>query len=157
MYYSLTQIDRDNLQKAASTVSTHATVGSLLGLGLGIFFAFRLRSSRTAIFNAFKAHEQPTAVKFPSGREEPIPDLTRMMKPSTIGDVATYVLLGTGGVFFGGETGLLTGTFRARQQIGADRDGRDRIQAAFRKFQADALRQQANLLDKEDRGSILGL
>lgn len=79
------------------------------------------------------------------------------MKPSTLGDVATYCLLGGGGIFLGGETGLLTGTFRARQQIGSDRDGRDRIQRAFRRFQADALRRQATLLEQEDKGSILGL
>jgi hypothetical protein len=103
------------------------------------------------MFNAFKASEQPTAVKFASGREEAIPDLTPMLRPSTLGDVATYSLLGAGGLFFGGETGLLTGSFRARSQIGADRESRDRIQTAFRKFQADALRTQANLLDSGSR------
>jgi len=66
---------------------------------------------------------------------------------------ATYTFLGAGGLFFGGETGLLTGTFRARQQIGADRESRDRIQTAFRKFQADALRAQANLLDQDREGA----
>ena len=65
--------------------------------------------------------------------------------------------LGGGGLFFGGETGLLAGTFRARQKIGSDRDGRDRIQRAFRRFQADALRQQAAALENEGKGSILGL
>lgn len=121
------------------------------GVGLGIFLAYRLRTGRTAMFNAFKASEQPTAVKFASGREEPIPDLGPLMKPSTLGDVATYTLLGMGGVFFGGESGLLTGTFRARQQINRDRESRERITTAFRRFQADALRTQANLLD-HDKG-----
>ena len=79
------------------------------------------------------------------------------MKPSTLGDVATYCLLGGGGIFFGGEMGLFTGSFRARQQIGSDREGRDRIQTAFRRFQADALRSQADLLENESKGSILGL
>lgn len=99
------------------------------------------------MFNAFKAHEQPTAIKFAGGREEPIPDLTRVMKPSAFGDVATYTFLGFGGLFFGGETGLLTGTFRARRQIGADRESRERIETAFKRFQADALRKQADMLD----------
>lgn len=144
---SLNQTDRDALQKAASTVSTHVTVGSLVGIGLGIFLAYRIRSNRAAMFKAFKASDQPTAVRFAGGREEPIPDLTPLLRPSTIGDVATYTFLGAGGVFFGGELGLLTGSFRARQKIGVDRDSRDRIQTAFRKFQADALRTQASLLD----------
>ncbi|KAK3614471.1 hypothetical protein LTR56_027237 [Elasticomyces elasticus] len=139
--------DRDALKSAASTVSTHVTVGSILGVGLGVFLAYRLRTSRTAMFNAFKASEKPTSVRFASGREEAIPDVTPLIRPSRLGDVATYSLLGIGGLFFGGETGLLTGSFRSRQQIAADRDSRDRIQLAFRKFQADALREQANRLD----------
>jgi hypothetical protein len=79
------------------------------------------------------------------------------MKPSTLGDIATYTLLGGGGIFLFGEMGLLTGSFRARQQIGSDREGRDRIQMAFRRFQADALRSQADMLENEGKGSILGL
>jgi hypothetical protein len=154
--HDLQQSDRDALHKAARTVSTWATVGSLLGLSLGTILAFRIRRSRTALFNAFKTREQPTALRFASGKEEPLPDLTNAMKPSTLGDVATYFLLGGGGLFFGGETGLLAGSFRARQQIGSDRDGRDRIQRAFRRFQADALRKQAQVLENEDKGSILG-
>lgn len=79
---------------------------------------------------------------------EPIPDLTPFMKPSTLGDIATYTFLGAGGVFFGGETGLLTGTFSARRMIGKDRESRERIETAFRKFRADSLRLEANMLDK---------
>ncbi|KAM0698505.1 hypothetical protein Q7P36_001972 [Cladosporium allicinum] len=157
MKHDLQQSDRDALRKAASTVSTHATVGSLLGLALGTLLAFRIRSNRTAIFKTFRTAEQPVALRFASGKEHPLPDLTAAMKPSTLGDVATYCLLGGGGIFFGGEMGLLTGSFRARQQIGSDREGRDRIQTAFRRFQADALRSQADLLENESKGSILGL
>lgn len=122
-----------------------------MGIGLGIFLAYRLRTNRAAMFQAFKASEKPTSVKFAGGREEAIPDITPLLRPSTLGDVATYTLLGAGGLFFGGETGLLTGSFRARQQIGMDRESRERIQTAFRKFQADALRTQANLLDEGAR------
>ncbi|KAI7327470.1 hypothetical protein KC315_g7075 [Hortaea werneckii] len=148
MQHDLRQSDRDALQTAASTVSTHTTIGSVVGVALGIFLAYRLRSNRTAMFRTFKAAEQPTSVKFAGGREEPIPDLTPLLKPSTLGDFATYTFLGAGGVFFGGETGLLTGSLRARQQINADRESRERIQSAFRKFQADALRAEADLLDR---------
>jgi hypothetical protein len=85
------------------------------------------------MFNAFKAREKPTAVRFAGGREEPIPDLTPVLKPSVFGDVATYMLLGAGGLFFGGETGLVTGTVMARWAIGSDRDTRERIETAFRR------------------------
>ncbi|KAK5175107.1 uncharacterized protein LTR77_000244 [Saxophila tyrrhenica] len=154
MQHDLDQSDRDALRAGASTVATHTSIGSLVGIGLGLFLAYRIRAGRTAMFNTFKASERPTAVRFPGGREEPLPDLTPMMKPSVLGDVATYMFLGAGGLFFGGETGLLTGTFRARQQIGGDRGSRERIETAFRRFQADALRKQADALDKREGGAI---
>jgi hypothetical protein len=86
------------------------------------------------MFRAFRAHEKPTAVRFSGGHEEPLPDLTSVMKPSRLGDIATYTFLGLGGLFFGGETGLLTGSFRARQQIASDRESRERIATAFRRY-----------------------
>ena len=153
--HDLRQSDRDALKSAASTVSTHAIVGSLLGLGLGVFLAFRLRRSRTAMFNAFKAKEKPTAVRYADGREEAIPDVTRFVQPSAVGDIATYTLLGAGGLFFGGETGLLTGSFRARSSIWQDKESRERILGAFRAFQADALRQQADAIDRGERPATL--
>lgn len=66
--HDLEQSDRDVLKSAARTLSTHVTVGSMVGLGLGIFLAYRLRSNRTAMFNAFKASEKPTHVQFAGGR-----------------------------------------------------------------------------------------
>ena len=108
------------------------------------------------MFAHFRAHrtvDQPIAVRFANGREEAIPDLTPLLRPSRLGDVATYTFLGLGGVFLGGETGLLTGSFSARRSVmGGDRESRDRIQGAFRKFQADALRKQADALDKGGEG-----
>lgn len=86
------------------------------------------------MFNAFRASEQPTAVKFANGHEEALPDLTNIMRPSRTGDVLVYSLLGFGGLFLGGETGVLTGTFNARRHIGQDRESRDRIETAFRKY-----------------------
>lgn len=67
--HDLQDSDRDNLKTAASKMGTHATVGSLLGLGLGLFLAFRTRRSRTQMFSAFRTAEKPTHVKFADGRE----------------------------------------------------------------------------------------
>ena len=99
------------------------------------------------MFRAFRTAEKPQAVRFADGREETLPDLTPLLKPSRLGDVATFTFLGVGGLFFGGETGLLTGSLQARRQINQDPESRERIQNAFKRFQADALRTQANLLD----------
>lgn len=66
--HDLNDKDRDVLKSAASKLSTHATIGSLVGLGLGLFFAFRLRANRTKMFEAFKATDKPTHVQFAGGR-----------------------------------------------------------------------------------------
>ena len=69
LQHDLTNSDRETLESAASKVGTHITIGSLIGLGLGVFLAFRIRSSRTKMFNAFRTVEKPTHVKFADGRE----------------------------------------------------------------------------------------
>jgi hypothetical protein len=65
---SLNQQDRDLLKSAGGKVSTHAGIASLAGLGLGVYFAFRLRAMRLAYFNAFRAMEKPVEVRFADGR-----------------------------------------------------------------------------------------
>ena len=67
--HDLRDSDRDTLISAGSKIGTHATIGSFIGLGLGLFLSFRLRSRRTQMFNAFRAAEKPTHVRFANGRE----------------------------------------------------------------------------------------
>lgn len=45
--------DRNALRIAASKYQTHTTAGSILGLGLGVFLAFRSRRLRMQKFTAF--------------------------------------------------------------------------------------------------------
>ena len=60
--------DRDVLKEASSKVSLWTTVGSGIGMGLGLYMAFKLRSHRRAAFLAFRATEKPTKVVFGDGR-----------------------------------------------------------------------------------------
>jgi hypothetical protein len=60
--------DREALKSAARKVSLWTTVGSAVGIGLGLYAAFRLRSSRKAFFEAFRAQEKPIKVVFVDGR-----------------------------------------------------------------------------------------
>jgi len=60
--------DREALKSAARKVSVWTTVGSAVGIGLGLYAAFRLRSSRKAFFEVFRAQEKPTKVVFADGR-----------------------------------------------------------------------------------------
>lgn len=80
-------------------------------------------------------------------RVEAIPDIAPLLKPTTLGDIATYFFFSAGGLFLGGETGLLTGSASASRTITRDPESRARIEAAFRKFRADVLRKEADDLD----------
>lgn len=68
LQHDLRESDRDALKNAATRVSTWTLVGSAVGIGLGFFVAFRLRSARKAMFEAFKAQEKPVSVVFSDGR-----------------------------------------------------------------------------------------
>ena len=78
---------------------------------------------------------------------EALPDLAPFVKPSPIGDIAAYTFFGFGGLFFGGELGLLSGSSSASRRINEDSEGRKRIETAFRRFRADVLRKEADALD----------
>ncbi|TID23481.1 hypothetical protein E2P81_ATG03052 [Venturia nashicola] len=143
----LEDTDRETLKVAAAKFRSHAAIGSLIGIGLGVFLAFRVRSARTKMFNAFKAREKPVSVSFADGRTEAIPDVTNLIKPTVLGDVAAYFFFSAGGLFIGGETGLITGSLSAGRSITKDAASRERIEKAFQKFKADALRQEADKLD----------
>lgn len=158
---SLTQSDRNLLQSAGKDIGTYATVGSVLGLSLGALLAFRLRRARTQMFAAIRAAERPTHVQFAGGRTEPIPDMTPYMKPTVLGDIATYTFFGAGGLFLFGEMGGLVGTYRARSSILADPEQKKRIETAFRRFRADVLRKEVEALESGDEkafhgGSMMG-
>ncbi|KAH0258073.1 hypothetical protein KCU91_g16009, partial [Aureobasidium melanogenum] len=153
--HDLQSSDRAALQTAASRVTTHTTIGSIVGFSLGLYLSYRLRANRTAMFNAFRTAEKPVAVQFAGGRTETLPDLTPMLKPSTFGDIVTYTLFGLGGLFVGGETGLLTGSLSAQSAIKRDPEAKRRIESAFRKFRAETLRFEADQLEKGERS--LGL
>jgi len=145
--------DRDKLKKAASQVSTHAAIGSLLGLGLGIALAWRVRANRIALYKAFRTTEKPTEVVFANGRRETIPDLDPYIKPTGWGDVATYTFFGLSGLFIGGETGFLTGSASASSTITRDVESRRRIEEAFRKFRIDVLKEEIKGLEGNSGGS----
>ncbi|KAF4478568.1 hypothetical protein FAGAP_12320 [Fusarium agapanthi] len=149
--HDLNDNDRDILRTAGSKVSTHATVGSLLGLGFGVLCAFRLRKMRLAYFNAFRAMEKPVEVKFADGRTQPIPDLTAQLAPSKWGDAATYFFFSVGGLFLGGETGLLSGTASASRTITKNPEAKERIEKAWKNYRIDVLKQEINQLEGKSK------
>ncbi|KAH8648544.1 hypothetical protein BX600DRAFT_555022 [Xylariales sp. PMI_506] len=145
--HDLNDSDREVLQKAAGRVSFPAAVGTLVGLGLGVYAAFRLRKFRVEMFRAFRTAEKPTHVVFAGGKTEPIPDMTPYLQPTRLGDFATYFFFGLGGTFLGGELGFLLGTWSAARLISSDTDRKKRIETAYRRFKADYLRSEAKRLE----------
>ncbi|EAT92625.2 hypothetical protein SNOG_16592 [Parastagonospora nodorum SN15] len=137
----LTQQDRDLLKSAGGKVSTHAGIASLAGLGLGVYFAFRLRAMRLAYFNAFRAMEKPVEVRFADGRTG----------PSRWGDAATYFLFSVSGLFLGGEIGLLTGTASASRTITKDPEAKARIEKAFKNYRIDVLKREIDQLQGKSK------
>ncbi|KAG4430868.1 hypothetical protein IFR05_013652 [Cadophora sp. M221] len=154
MKHDLQQSDRDALNSAAQKFGTFTTVGSLVGLGLGAVLAFRVRSARAGYFKAFRAMEKPTHVQFAGGRTEPIPDITPLLKPTTLGDFAAYMLFSAGGLFLGGELGLLGGSYAAKRSITSDPESKARIEKAFRAFKADVLRREISKLEGQSSSDV---
>ncbi|KAI0602451.1 hypothetical protein F4775DRAFT_244024 [Biscogniauxia sp. FL1348] len=145
--HDLEPSDRDALVKASTRLTLPTTLGTIVGLGLGIYAAFRLRRIRADMFNAFRASEKPTHVIFSDGRQEIVPDITPLLRPSKLGDFATYFFFGLGGTVLGGELGLLLGGWSATRLINKDPARRERIENAYRKFRADYLRREAARLE----------
>lgn len=133
-------------------MSRHAGFASALGLGLGIYTAFRLRAMRLAYFKAFRAMEKPVEVRFADGRTEPIPDMTAQMRgPSRWGDAAAFFFFSVGGLFLGGELGLLTGTASASRVVTRDAESRQRIEKAFKNYRIDVLQREIEALRGKSR------
>jgi len=81
---------------------------------------------------------------------EPIPDISRFIKPSAAWDIATFSLFGLGGTLLGGETGFLTGTASATTAVArSPPEQRERIEDAFRLFQADILKRQLSMVESQ--------
>jgi len=116
--------------------------------------AFRVRSARAGYFKAFRAMERPTHVQFAGGRTEPIPDITPLLKPTTLGDFAAYMFFSAGGLFIGGELGLLTGSYAAKRSITSDPESKARIEKAFRLFKADVLRREISRLEGDSSSDV---
>eukprot|EP00026_Physarum_polycephalum_P018374 Phypoly_transcript_19935.p1 GENE.Phypoly_transcript_19935~~Phypoly_transcript_19935.p1 ORF type:complete len:184 (+),score=23.69 Phypoly_transcript_19935:91-642(+) len=147
LQHDLNADERAILEKAAGKVSMHVTVGSLVGIGLGLALAFRLRQSAVRIFQTVKRAEKPIAFQYKDGHTEPLPDMDALMRgPSTLSTVLTATLFSVGGLFLGGEIGTMTGLWSAKSTLNHDPVARGRIEKAFRNFQADVLRKQADAI-----------
>ena len=148
----MNQEDRDILKSAAGKVSRHAGFASAVGMGLGVYTAYRLRTMRLAYFKAFRALEKPVEVRFADGRTEPVPDISAHISgPSRWGDAATYFLFTIGGLFLGGELGLLTGTASATRTVTKNPESRERIERAFKNYRIDVLEREIKALRGKSR------
>ena len=68
LQHALQPSDCDALRSVVERISTHARIGSFLGLFLGGLIAHRLHARRLAKFNAFCAQSMPARLIFTDGR-----------------------------------------------------------------------------------------
>ncbi|RQM04670.1 hypothetical protein DH86_00004320, partial [Scytalidium sp. 3C] len=141
-YGSLTESDRDTIKSAADKIKTHTYVGTLVGLGLGVALAWRFRQNRQRLFQTLRTVERPTHILFADGRKEALPDIAPMLQPSRLGDIASYTFFSLGGIFLGGECGLLSGAGAARRTITQDPVTKHRIEQAYLNYKEDVLKKQ---------------
>jgi hypothetical protein len=76
-----------------------------------------------------------------------LPDIGNLLKPSPVADFAAYVFFSAGGLFIGGETGLLAGSWSARRSLTSDVERKARLERAVRRYRADVLRREVQKLE----------
>lgn len=81
---------------------------------------------------------------------EPLPDLELLLRPTALGDIATYTLFSIAGIFLGGEAGVFTGVRAAKRTITEDPEIKARVAKAYRGFRTDVLRKEIELLQHEN-------
>lgn len=86
---------------------------------------------------------------------EKIPDLTDKLAPSRWGDAATFALFSLGGLFLGGELGLITGTASATRTMMKDPESRGKIERALRNYRIDVLQREIQRLRDAKLPSIM--
>lgn len=79
---------------------------------------------------------------------EAIPDITPLLQPTLLGDIATYIFFSIAGLFLGSEFGVLSGASAAKRTITSDPETRMRIERTFRAFRVDVLKKQVEQLEK---------
>ena len=154
---SLNDSDRETLKAASQRVTTYTAVGTAVGVGLGVFLAFRLRQNRLNFFKNIRAREKPTEIVFEGGRREPLPNLVELARPTRMGDAAAFTFLGLGGLFLGGEMGAVTGAWGASRVLrNSSEEQQKRIEQAFRRLRADILRKEAEWVEGSRGNEGLG-
>lgn len=86
---------------------------------------------------------------------EKIPDLTDKLTPSRWGDAATFALFSLGGLFLGGELGLITGSASATRTMMKDPESRRKIERALRNYRIDVLQREMQRLRDARMPSIM--
>ncbi|KAL8791608.1 MAG: hypothetical protein Q9195_005813 [Heterodermia aff. obscurata] len=145
----LSDSDREVLENAARKLRTYVTAGKILGLGLGLFSAFRIRRSKMQKYTAFHTQEKPLHVVFADGRIEAASGLSTVSKPSKFGHVATYTLLGLCGCAIGRDAGGFLGHMSNRKSLNQDPNLKVRVEELHQQLRAEILRKEADALDKK--------
>ncbi|KAI9671814.1 MAG: hypothetical protein M1831_003342 [Alyxoria varia] len=151
--YDLEPADRDSLKSAMNTLKRSAFISGVIGLGLATALTFRFRQSRAGILRSFHsnlaASDKPARLIYESGREEAVhADLPRAVRPSSVGAAFSYGLAGFAGFTLFADLGGTIAMDFAKREVERDEGRKERIERAFRGWNADMLRKRADEMDK---------
>lgn len=102
-----------------------------------ISYSFPSTISSIRIFHELNHFADPVVLY-----TEALPDIAPMLQPSRLGDIASYTFFSLGGIFLGGECGLLSGAGAARRTITQDPVTKHRIEQAYLNYKEDVLKKQ---------------
>lgn len=146
--------DRSKLQTVASNQKIHISIACLIGINLGLLFAYRIRANRNAILTALGAFDRPSHVVFPTGKVGAIPVLTPLLRPAGRSDYLTFTIFPISGFVFGGITGIFTSASSASRMLTKDPESEKRMGRAFSEFAAELHRREADGWERLGRSGL---
>ncbi|KAK6533619.1 hypothetical protein TWF694_002555 [Orbilia ellipsospora] len=140
--------DRQFLNDMDRKISGPVRTASLIGLSVGLFLAFRQRRGVMRAYRALRQEHRATTITFSNGAVQTLADVSMAPKPSRLGGLFTYTLLGFGGWL----TGSTVGMWRARgvkERIMAEHpEVYKRIRKAERRSIVEDCRKLADTLER---------
>ncbi|KAG8531817.1 uncharacterized protein KY384_003453 [Bacidia gigantensis] len=143
----LTASDHKTIKSAYRNYKERVYISAFVGLGLGVYTAYRFRQRRWRAYHAAlkTATDLLRHIKPYDKRNRP----AVVIRPSYLGDLATYLALGGFGLDFGGEIGVTIADRRVGRIITEDVECTERITQSSKKAKVEVLRVVADLMKQE--------
>lgn len=145
--------DRSKLQTVASNQKVHMNIACLIGINLGLLFAYRIRANRNAILTALGAFDRPSHVVFPIGKVGAVPVLAPLLRPAGRGDYLTFTIFPISGFVLAASPESLPAR-QAQRMLAKDPESEKRMGRAFSEFAAGLHRTEADGWERLGRSGL---